>query len=415
MNETGKHILIVCFDFPPKWDIGGRRWAKFAKYMAKNGLIIHVIAPLQVMPTEPAPWYRDVQHENINIYSVHCPQLPLIPSASLWGKMLNRFNLTFRRVISAGSPYDSALLWRNNLHRKTAKLVAKYNVQHIIATGAPFRVLYDMALFREKHPEIFLLCDYRDPWYGAHNYGMSNIGPARLAHEHGMEAKVIAVADAITAPSDLFESHPLRAQIMAKFHLLQHAADPDDFAEIDRPAAQTAPDDVVKIVYGGALYVGIEQMLIQLSEILGSPQWAGPTVEIHVYSPDVGKLSWLSQLNPAVFRLHAAVASQVLFQKIAEASAAMIILAEHNKNFHTTKFFEITLLDRPIFYLGPEGAVADSISRDCLGATILLSNFTISDIENSIREIYNWKSQNSYSLDRFSFAERTKHLLSILK
>lgn len=36
-------VLIICYAFPPNYGIGGRRWAKFAKELARRGHPVHVI------------------------------------------------------------------------------------------------------------------------------------------------------------------------------------------------------------------------------------------------------------------------------------------------------------------------------------------------------------------------------------
>ena len=38
-----KKILLICWDFPPNNGIGGRRWAKLIKYLAKSDVECHVM------------------------------------------------------------------------------------------------------------------------------------------------------------------------------------------------------------------------------------------------------------------------------------------------------------------------------------------------------------------------------------
>ena len=39
----GEPLLLICLEFPPVRGIGGRRWAKFAKELARRGHPVHVI------------------------------------------------------------------------------------------------------------------------------------------------------------------------------------------------------------------------------------------------------------------------------------------------------------------------------------------------------------------------------------
>lgn len=416
MNEPGKHILIVCFGFPPHPGIGGRRWAKFAKYLAKAGYEVHVIRNTGHYTTYTGKsfWEKDIDSPHIHIHDVWCPEIPLIPSKNIIAKIFNRIKLILLHLLSKGSPYDPALFWKSFLHKKAEELIEKYNIHHVIATGAPFRVLYYTALLKKKHPEIFLLCDYRDPWYGAHNYGMNSVSRTRLAHEHAMEATIIETADAITAPSDLFVGHPLREQVMPKFRLLQHAADPDDFAGVDFDVPTPSIENGLDIVYGGALYVGIEKTLIALSKILSSNEWRGPKVVFHIYSPDFAA-AWTSELSPDVFRLYPPIDATALMQKIVAAHATMIVLADHNKNFHTTKFFELKLLPRLIFYIGPNGSVSKTIANQNLGYSIIddnISTESVISIFHSMASILQEKLPVKEG--NGNFTERTQELLQFV-
>ena len=64
-------IAIVAFKFPPLDEVGARRWAKLAKYMAAQGVIVDVFA---------APWGaaagsydEDIDSPFIRVHRVDCP------------------------------------------------------------------------------------------------------------------------------------------------------------------------------------------------------------------------------------------------------------------------------------------------------------------------------------------------------
>ena len=58
-------ILLLSYFFPPYPGIGGRRWAKFAKYFTRRGLRVHVISAENPFP-EISAWQHDVDsNENI--------------------------------------------------------------------------------------------------------------------------------------------------------------------------------------------------------------------------------------------------------------------------------------------------------------------------------------------------------------
>ena len=62
-----KHILLASYVFPPYPDIGSRRWAKFAKYLARDGFNVHVVAARNPFK-EQSLWTADIKHENIYLH-----------------------------------------------------------------------------------------------------------------------------------------------------------------------------------------------------------------------------------------------------------------------------------------------------------------------------------------------------------
>ena len=52
-----QHILLISYTFPPHPGIGGRRWAKFSKYLSKLNYIVHVIHVANPFD-EDSLWFR---------------------------------------------------------------------------------------------------------------------------------------------------------------------------------------------------------------------------------------------------------------------------------------------------------------------------------------------------------------------
>ena len=61
----------------------------------------------------------------------------------------------------------------------------------------------------------------------------------------------------------------------------------------------------------------------------------------------------------------------------------LILLAEHNKDFKTTKFYEFLPFQKPYLYIGSLGEVSKIISEDKMGFVIKdVKNETVSFIES---------------------------------
>ena len=80
-------------------------------------------------------------------------------------------------------------------------------------------------------------------------------------------------------------------------------------------------------------------------------------------------------INPSV--------GKEIFKIISEADYVLILLAEHNKDFKTTKFFEFLPFQKPYLYIGPLGEVAKNIREDEMGFVIKdVKKDTVSFIES---------------------------------
>lgn len=410
MNEE-KHIILVNFDFPPNEGIGGRRWAKFARYLADQELKVHVIKAKELPHRAPSVWSKDVEHKNISITSLSrpLPQYFTHPGKSMWDKI--RFHLYKRalRKRSLGTIYDQAIDWEVPLHAALEKLVKTYPVSTIIASGAPFNLLYYTANFVASHPKIQFIADYRDPWISARNYGMPELNEAQLAHEIDKQNRVLEVADIISSP---YEKLSLQIKEEGKgtsskpeFIELGHCFDQEQLP----PLIKVQEEKDFTLVYGGALYQGIERYFDQLSELLDSLKVEDPALyeRIHfkIYSSDFERLQGRYPKHTQLEFL-APVGSK-LFAAIDHASAAIIALSEHNKDFKTTKFYEFLSRQKPVFYLGPKGEVAQFLERKDLGAAVQ----TVADFKAFI-ERKDWKQMD---LSEHELNHRGANLLSYLR
>jgi hypothetical protein len=58
-----------------------------------------------------------------------------------------------------------------------------------------------------------------------------------------------------------------------------------------------------------------------------------------------------------------------IFSEIAKSDFCIIFLAEHNRNFFTTKYFEYLPLQKPYLFIGPEGKVSKEIEANKMGCS----------------------------------------------
>jgi len=415
--SLSKNILLICLRFPPTPGIGGRRWAKFAKELASRGYKIHVVTALEA-EGKSSFWTEDVQHPSIHIHDVPNLYPQLKPSSSLWQKVKNRWVLQQLLWDTQGTPFDKGIYWKKGMLRKAKELIEQHNISRVIATGAPFSILYHSVELKEQFPNIQLIVDYRDPWLRAVNYGMKDLSPKRKAFEHAQEQKVLRKADLIIAPT-----HPNlligreaieEAEAQTKALEIPHSFDPQDMMDISVPVREKV--DTIKMIFGGTLYAGVDKQLIKLRDWTRAIRTKDPMLyqrlEIDIYSKDYERGRSILSLEDDVLRFHAPIPKRVLFEGLAEADIALLFLADHNKDYKTTKFFEILALRCPFLLFGPEGKVSQYIDQKQLGAYIPEHEVEVEKFIQIIQKLKQEKARfQSVDIHDFSLSKVTDQLI----
>jgi hypothetical protein len=137
---------------------------------------------------------------------------------------------------------------------------------------------------------------------------------------------------------------------------------------------------VLKIVYAGSVYLGaksyLEEFINQINKYNSKNEHL---VELEIYMDDYKSLY---QFQNAAISVKPSVGKDI-FKVISEADYVLILLAEHNKDFKTTKFYEFLPFQKPYLYIGSLGEVAKNISEDEMGFVIKdVKNETVSFIES---------------------------------
>lgn len=408
------NIVIVCFDFPPNEGIGGRRWAKFAKGLVESGYEVNVIKAEPAGEYDNSGWTSDTISSRLHVNTLprKFPRVLSHGPQNLVEKVLYRFHKLRLRLTEKGTIYDRSIGWEPYLTTRLKSLNEKRPITHLIATGAPFNVLYYCALFKSLHQSIFFHTDYRDPWIEGKNYGMENISALRRKEEIRKENFVLQNANLVTSPLPSFTAllksknqHGKECQ----FYNLEHFFDPDDFKTAQN---QSLADEEKKttLVYGGALYMGIEKYLKYIPQALNSiaPEQRS-LFEFRFYTPDQIPLC-LRNTSPSV-KVNPPIGKRI-YDELSRADAILLLLPDHMPDSRTTKFYEILSFKKPILYLGPKGEVASFIQSEKLG--VIASNS--SEIKDFLLDLHQGQIQgNAVKVDSHTLNNRTAELISLLK
>lgn len=381
-----KKTLLLCWDFPPNDGIGGRRWAKMAKWLLKSGHEIHVIKSKSKVGNQNSAWLSDVKSDQIHIYEVNT-YLPVKWLNSKDNKFSDKLKYKFAAIyltfFSKGTIYDKAIGKERDVLKLASKIIELNKIENVIVTGAPFNLIYYAAKIKILFPKLFVLADYRDPWLKAVNYGMQNLSAKNKLAEQNKQNLVFETIDVITAPNsflldEIKGTYNGRNFIKANFVELPHAYDEDDFLTFD--ILKNDISHALKIVYAGSVYLGaksyFEEFINQINKYNCKKEHL---VELEIYMDDYKSLH---QFQNAAISIKPSVGKDI-FKVISEADYVLILLAEHNKDFKTTKFYEFLPFQKPYLYIGSLGEVAKNISEDEMGIVIKdVKNEMVSFIES---------------------------------
>jgi hypothetical protein len=167
------------------------------------------------------------------------------------------------------------------------------------------------------------------------------------------------------------------------------------------------------IEYGGEIYLDTETYLHQLAKDLTKLREFNTALyerlNINFHSSSFGKIQSIFKHHPCV-RISDSIGKKIE-DRIAQAHWCVILLAEHNKDFFTTKYFEYQTLGTPYLYLGAYGDVQQIIEEENRGTT--WGNFFQRLLENNPLNPsdFNQEASDNNSLS-FRVTEMLEHMKS---
>jgi hypothetical protein len=408
-----EHILLINYDFPPNQGIGGRRWGKLAKGLAKLGYTVHVIKAEAIPGNKTSPWISDVEHPNIRVTTIPRTYPTVISHTgnSLWDKLSYRFAIWRLKRRVKGTIYDLSAEWGKHLTAACEKLCKEFPIRRIVATGAPWHMLYEVGQWNRSHFNLPYIVDFRDPWLNAKNYGMTQLNRDRKAFEAYKQKCVLESATVILSPYpeilDELNSFAEKNDIKpGQFVTLRHFYDEDDFIQILKAPKSISQNKNFTIVYGGDFYQDMEQELIDLVSFFRVNRHSIPAVVLQIYTDARIPEIILNIEGIQVFKS----AGKSFYQIANSADALLIILPKHKSHEFTTKFYDYMPLHKPYIVAAQGGPVADFVVANQMGY-IWKSGDHYPWYEDLCSDSFNF--QPNYDISAFSLTAASKQLTSL--
>ncbi|MCO5273481.1 MAG: hypothetical protein M9900_01010 [Flavobacteriales bacterium] len=377
----GEPLLLICLEFPPVRGIGGRRWAKFAKELARRGHPVHVIRSAGHAGQLDSLWATDATAPRITHHPLPAryPRvLTTRPLTNLRERLLYNFWMRVLPMLAKGNWYDASIFWRRPLLALAAGLVKQHAIRHVVVSGAPFRLMAYAAELKALHPQIRLTLDFRDEWTWGGHYGLSTMDSRRMADEQALEAMAVSSAQRLTSPAPSIIAHLRNAYpgASAHLHVVPHAVDPDD---IDR-SVHRQPDGLFRMIYAGSMYGGPEAELY-FTKLLQAVQFlrdhrpaAFESFRFDLYITGHG-VQWYEQQVAArgwqehiIF--HEQVPPRTALGLIGNSDLVVLFIPGKNKDLLGTKFQEIFYAGTPILHVGEPGLVSRTVEEGRMGVSL---------------------------------------------
>ena len=376
-------VIIISYTFPPQSGIGGRRWAKFAKYFDRKGYDVSIISS----PTTDSlsHWNSDVtkvQNSVIRVQNDYPAILRKVPN-SIFEKLKYRAALFLIKQRIKGNYFDHSTLWSKNLIEKLAGIIDKEKRFVIVASGGPFAYMTELLTLKSRFPKLKLIADFRDPWANNEtSFGYSELSDSRMQCVLAQQQLVIDGFDAIVSVADpmtsYFSSLKTNVDSQSKFATLRNGFDREDWIE---SSDSLLPKNRINIVFTGSLYDKTYHYISNLVSVLKSDSF--DFIQLHFYGEMNSEMKVLLHGNPNI-SVHGSVDRRLVSNAISEADYCLLVLTKDLTYSFSTKFCEYAMHQKPIFVISEEGICPTYIKENALGLHALPNT---THIRNSLNKL----------------------------
>ena len=411
-----KKILILCYAFPPFPGIGGRRWAKFAKYLQRNGHEVFVIAAENPFP-EKSLWLEDIKGINVTYLPIAYPKVLITQPKNILEKLAYRFAL--KKVKKAeGNYYDRALYWKEQLLEKGKDLITRHHINNIIVSGAPFHLTHHALAFKEIFPDSNLIVDFRDFWtkdISISSY--SSLSEKRKRVEQKMEEEVVNVADHVLTVAEEMRNYFQGISRKNNCNTLLNGFDPDDFHQAAFPIKKQ--EEVLRFVFTGTLYLNSENVFHPFIDALKKIKENKRSSYQKLKFDFFGSISetykqYVKSQGVEIINFHPSLTKKEVYQKIAAADVCLLFLNDVYNFSMSTKFYEYLSQHKKILLISHEGTTANFIQEHELGFWLNPKNAE-EDLLNALKYFKSGTSWTSkLDIQQFSISNITKALEKFL-
>jgi glycosyltransferase involved in cell wall biosynthesis len=415
-----KNLLLICNTFPPTPGIGGRRWAKFCKYLALNGYKIHV-ATSENLSEGISEWNKDIANNFVIVthpLNFKYRRLFLKPRG-IFEKIVRKI-IVKKLALTKHSERFLTSLPNPEAWQKIKDILIRENIKTIIVSGDPFLFYYATQLKKETGCRLIL--DYRDLW-NDHSFYRKYL---RLTDkqwsffEEAENSALKACDTVITVDEHLKQilSKRLTAEEKGKIHVIHNGFDADDFT--DTTPAKREKDKKITLYFSGNIATDLNEIVLHFANCFlklkqNLPQtYSG--IEIHLKGKmDNSLFKKISALNLENLILdNNFVNLKTYNEEVLQADMGILLLSEEYAHSYTTKFSDYLFLNKKMLVLGYPGEISTFLKSNNCG-DIFTMNETYSFFEKIPTLCKTTTAYSEKTKETFSVKNLTNELISLLE
>lgn len=400
MPKDIDRLLLVAFKYPPYAGVGGKRWAKLSKYLARQGVTVDVVTV--EWPDGDPSTLEDVSDDRIRIH-----QIPALSPNRIRSRGSNTVaervrNRLYRDFIAGRPVSQDAAWWGPAVIPATARIARAARSQAIIVTGAPFMSNLWIARGKRFLPRVPLVQEFRDPWADLPDASLdAQGGRDRVGH---LEREVLESADAaVTVTEGLSEI--IRCKTGATpVHTVTNGFDAEDL-----PAPSSGPRPF-RLIHGGNLFVGRDEPLRALLSAVTRSASELPGLELVFRGgfPEDVRREYAALESAGILKVLPSIPAREFMVEVDGAFAALQFNARQFPYLVSTKIYEYAAVGRPVLSLNYGGEIDALVRRHGLGWSVNAHGRAA--ITEALCECHTaWKRESGQSIeakgiDRYSYA-----------
>lgn len=416
-----KKLLIVSYTFPPTPGIGGRRWAKFAKYLKRKGYDLTVMTA-DIPSEQKSEWTLDIDGLTIVRIPTNYPRIVSNPQPGLLNKIRYFASVKKLQMQVKGNYFDRTALWKESIQNEITDLIKAKNINCVIVTGGPFQLTHHVISLKSQFPNVKFIVDFRDLWTQDSEITFFSVMPERRkAIELEMEKQTVHLADKVINTMESMSDYYAKLTDRNKIYTITNGFDPDDFLNLADNAGRR--ENEIVFTYAGTLYLNLHYVLEPFFAAIAKLKTEQPELYHRVRFNFIGKFPSEYQVYIDKYAITEAIQIKgniplrEVLSEIKRSDFCLLVLNDVYSFNLSTKFFEYIALKRKVVVLSNKGSAPEFIVENKLGYWI-----NPAEAYNHLMEILNsklsgdsvqWHSQ--YDIEQYSLNTLTDKLIKVIE